>query len=106
MLPSWWKNKKIYEYQIRNTKYENRRAAITKQFLTKDDAQRSRYFLKIQDGCEQFCAYCIIPYTRGKLQSRPLAEVIAEVESAVKAGWQEIVLTGIHLGLSELIMSG
>jgi len=60
---------------------------------------RSRYFLKIQDGCEQFCSYCIIPYTRGKLQSRPMAEVVAEAEAAVKAGWQEIVLNGIHLGL-------
>jgi threonylcarbamoyladenosine tRNA methylthiotransferase MtaB len=60
---------------------------------------KSRYFLKIQDGCEQFCSYCIIPYTRGKLQSRPMAEVIAEAEAAVRAGWQEIVLNGIHLGL-------
>ncbi len=60
---------------------------------------RSRYFIKIQDGCEQFCSYCIIPYTRGKLYSRPMPEVINEVKQAVKAGYREVVLCGIHLGL-------
>jgi len=60
---------------------------------------RSRYFIKIQDGCEQFCSYCIIPYVRGKLKSRPEAEVTAEIKQAVKAGYGEIVLSGIHLGL-------
>ncbi len=60
---------------------------------------KSRYFLKIQDGCEQFCSYCIIPYTRGKLWSKPENEVIDEVECAINDGYQEIVLCGIHLGL-------
>ncbi|HTX87105.1 MAG TPA: tRNA (N(6)-L-threonylcarbamoyladenosine(37)-C(2))-methylthiotransferase MtaB [Candidatus Nanoarchaeia archaeon] len=60
---------------------------------------RSRYFLKVQDGCEQFCSYCVIPFTRGKLQSRPMSEVLAEAEAAVKKGYREIVLCGIHLGL-------
>jgi len=60
---------------------------------------RSRYFIKIQDGCEQFCSYCIIPYVRGKLKSRPEAEVTAEIKQAVKAGYGEVVLSGIHLGL-------
>jgi threonylcarbamoyladenosine tRNA methylthiotransferase MtaB len=59
----------------------------------------SRYFLKIQDGCEQFCTYCIIPYTRGKLTSRSEDEVIKEAEEEVSRGCKEIVLTGIHLGL-------
>jgi len=59
---------------------------------------RSRYFIKIQDGCEQFCSYCIIPFTRGKLSSRPIKEVINEVRQAVKVGYREIVLCGIHLG--------
>jgi len=59
----------------------------------------ARYFIKIQDGCEQFCSYCIIPYTRGKLKSRPMQEVIDEVRQAVKAGYREVVLCGIHLGL-------
>jgi len=61
--------------------------------------ERSRYFIKIQDGCEQYCSYCIIPYVRGKLKSRPEAEVIEEVKQAVAAGFGEIVLSGIHLGL-------
>lgn len=60
---------------------------------------KGRYFIKIQDGCEQFCSYCIIPYTRGKLRSRPAEEIIAEIKQAVKAGYREIVLSGIHLGL-------
>ncbi len=60
---------------------------------------RSRYFIKIQDGCEQFCSYCIIPYTRGKLKSGEEKDIINEIKQAVKAGFREIVLCGIHLGL-------
>jgi len=60
---------------------------------------RSRYFIKIQDGCEQFCSYCIIPYTRGKFKSRGDVEIISEIKQAVKSGYREIVLCGIHLGL-------
>ena len=60
---------------------------------------RVRYFIKIQDGCEQYCSYCIVPYTRGKLKSRGEKEVICEIEQAVKNGYREIVLSGIHLGL-------
>jgi threonylcarbamoyladenosine tRNA methylthiotransferase MtaB len=60
---------------------------------------RSRYFIKIQDGCEQFCSYCIIPYTRGSLQSRPVDSILSEIKLAVKSGFEEIVLSGIHLGL-------
>jgi len=60
---------------------------------------RSRYFLKVQDGCQQFCTYCIIPHTRGKLASRPKQEILAEVAEAVAAGFREVVLCGIHLGL-------
>lgn len=60
---------------------------------------RARYFLKIQDGCEQFCAYCIIPHTRGRLYSRLTRDIIVEARRAVKKGYREIVLSGIHLGL-------
>lgn len=59
---------------------------------------RTRAFLKIQEGCTNFCTYCIIPYARGSLRSRPVVSIIAEAEKMVKAGFQEIVLTGIHLG--------
>lgn len=61
--------------------------------------ERSRYFLKIQDGCEQFCSYCNIPFARGKLASRGAQEIIAETEQAIQHGFGEIVLCGIHLGL-------
>lgn len=59
---------------------------------------RTRAFLKIQEGCTNFCTYCIIPYARGPLRSRKLASIKKEAEKLVKAGFKEIVLTGIHLG--------
>jgi threonylcarbamoyladenosine tRNA methylthiotransferase MtaB len=57
----------------------------------------TRAFLKIQDGCSQYCAYCIIPYARGPIRSRDPANVTEEVRSLAGAGYKEIVLTGIHL---------
>jgi len=59
---------------------------------------KSRYFIKIQDGCESFCSYCIVPFTRGKLKSRSKSELIDEIKSAINAGYREIVLSGVHLG--------
>jgi len=61
-------------------------------------AGRSRAFLKIQDGCDVGCSYCILPRVRGRPRSRPLQDVRAEAERLVAAGFAEIVLTGIHLG--------
>jgi threonylcarbamoyladenosine tRNA methylthiotransferase MtaB len=63
-----------------------------------DAPGRTRAFLKVQEGCTNFCTYCIIPYARGPLRSRPLQSVIRETEKLVAAGFKEIVLTGIHLG--------
>lgn len=60
--------------------------------------ERTRAFLKIQEGCQNFCTFCIIPYTRGPLRSRALFSVRREAEKLVAAGFREIVLTGIHLG--------
>ena len=60
-------------------------------------ADHTRAFLKVQDGCNQFCSYCIIPYTRGRVRSRRPKEVVAEVRELAAAGYQEVVLTGIHL---------
>ena len=57
----------------------------------------TRAFIKVQDGCNQFCSYCIIPYTRGRVRSRTVKDTENEVRSLAKAGCQEIVLTGIHL---------
>jgi threonylcarbamoyladenosine tRNA methylthiotransferase MtaB len=59
--------------------------------------ERTRGFIKIQDGCNQFCAYCKVPYARGKQHSRPLEEIIAEAEAHAGAGCKELVLTGIHI---------
>ena len=58
---------------------------------------RTRATLKIQDGCVNFCSYCIIPFARGPLRSRPLDELSAEVAMLSREGYREIVLTGIHL---------
>lgn len=60
-------------------------------------ADHTRAFIKVQDGCNQFCSYCIIPYTRGRVRSRRPEDVVREVEALVARGYQEIVLTGIHL---------
>ena len=59
---------------------------------------RTRAFIKIQDGCENFCSYCIIPFVRGKCRSKNFNQVIEEAKSLVNNGFYEIVLTGIHTG--------
>ena len=59
---------------------------------------KTRAFVKIQDGCNNFCSYCIIPYTRGNVRSKPKDDVIKEVKELIKSGHQEIVLAGIHTG--------
>src|SRR5665648_983661 len=62
------------------------------------EEHRARAFLKIQEGCNQFCTYCIIPYARGPLRSRLPENALAEARRLVEAGHPEIVLTGIHTG--------
>ncbi|HHV10290.1 MAG TPA: MiaB/RimO family radical SAM methylthiotransferase [Clostridiales bacterium] len=59
--------------------------------------EKTRAVVKIQDGCNRFCSYCIIPYVRGRVRSRKEAEIIAEITELVKKGYQEVVLTGIHI---------
>jgi len=63
-----------------------------------EGTHKTRAFLKIQEGCNQFCTYCIIPYARGPLRSRSLANITEEVTNLVAVGFKEIVLIGIHLG--------
>ncbi len=60
-------------------------------------SEHTRAYIKIQDGCNQFCSYCIIPYARGRVRSRQIEEVIGEVKGLVASGYREIVLTGIHI---------
>ena len=59
--------------------------------------ERTRAFIKVQDGCNQFCSYCIIPYARGRVRSREIGDVLGEVQALARSGYQEVVLTGIHL---------
>ncbi|MBR3161485.1 MAG: tRNA (N(6)-L-threonylcarbamoyladenosine(37)-C(2))-methylthiotransferase MtaB [Bacilli bacterium] len=84
------------------TKYKNiynlREEALFEDMEIKNFANHTRAFVKIQDGCNAFCSYCIIPYTRGKIRSKKFNDVISEVTNLVKNGYKEIVLTGIHTG--------
>ena len=81
---------KIIEENTRNFEYEE--LGITSY------TENVRAFLKIQDGCNNFCTYCIVPYRRGKMRSRSKENVIKEAEYLVSQGYQEIVLSGIHVG--------
>lgn len=63
----------------------------------KDIKEKTRAFLKIQEGCNQYCSYCIIPYARGPIRSRKKSEIIKEIRNLVDHGFKEVVLTGIHV---------
>lgn len=84
------KEKKKLIYDLTNVEFEDMQ--IT------DFENHTRAFVKVQDGCNAFCSYCIIPYTRGRVRSKPLNSVINEVTALVEEGYKEIVLTGIHTG--------
>ena len=60
-------------------------------------AEHTRAYIKVQDGCNQFCSYCIIPYARGRVRSRSMENVVEEVKTLAAGGYKEVVLTGIHL---------
>lgn len=62
-----------------------------------ETCEHTRAYIKIQDGCNQFCSYCLIPYARGRVRSREKADIIAEITGLAKKGYKEFVLTGIHL---------
>ncbi len=68
------------------------------EFSIKNFEGHTRAFVKVQDGCNSFCTYCIIPYVRGRSRSKTIAEVVKEVKDLIAAGYQEIVLTGINVG--------
>ena len=77
--------------------YENFDEEFEDMYITNMQS-RTRAFVKIQDGCENFCSYCIIPYTRGKCRSKKMETVLKEVNELVNNGYKEVVLTGIHTG--------
>lgn len=73
---------------------------IQKEFqdtLSMDSSRRCRAFLKIEDGCNRFCSYCIIPYARGRVRSLPLSKIKKDIENLAKSGYKEVVLVGINL---------
>lgn len=74
-----------------------REASFTDMFIN-EASGKTRAFVKIQDGCENFCSYCIIPFVRGKCRSKVKDKVIFEITELVRRGYKEIVLTGIHTG--------
>ena len=76
-------------YDLFNVEFEN---------MSLNNFDKTRAFIKIQDGCNNFCSYCIIPYTRGNVRSKKKEDVLAEINSLVENGHKEIVLTGIHTG--------
>lgn len=74
--------------------------------LYHDQHERTRAFVKVQDGCQSFCTYCIVPYTRGPVRSKAPDDVIREISQLVDIGYREIVLTGIHTGQYGRSMEG
>ena len=67
---------------------------------------RTRAYLRVQDGCESYCSYCIVPYARGKSRSLPIADVLDQAAAYAESGHREIVITGIHIGRYGLDLSG
>ncbi|MGL4282955.1 tRNA (N(6)-L-threonylcarbamoyladenosine(37)-C(2))-methylthiotransferase MtaB [Eubacterium aggregans] len=80
-----------------NAVYDNSRSRDFEELTVSENRSHTRAFLKVQEGCDQFCTYCIVPYARGRVRSRSLDSVVAEVSRLVEAGFWEMVLTGIHI---------
>ena len=70
----------------------------TPEFMINQFDGHTRAFVKVQDGCNSFCSYCVIPYVRGRSRSRPIDNIVKEVEGLIQAGFKEIILTGINVG--------
>lgn len=92
MVNEYQKNhqKIVKFYDMKNTDFEN--------MLIKTYEDRTRAFVKIQDGCNNYCTYCIIPYLRGTIRNKDFNESVEEIKELVESGFKEIVLTGIHTG--------
>lgn len=87
------KERNIVPMQVTEEEFEKEHH-MTKEAMAQ---KHTRAYLKVQNGCNQYCTYCIIPYVRGLLSSKPVEDVVYEVEQFAKDGIQEVVLTGIHL---------
>ena len=91
----------LEEYQSGNGQKEERidleKPVEYEELELASTGEHTRAYLKVQDGCNQFCSYCIIPYVRGRVRSRKIAHVMDEVHALAAKGYKEVVLTGIHL---------
>lgn len=95
-------------------KNENKQKVFKSNIFKKEDLEaeggqelsHTRSFLKIQDGCNSFCSFCIIPYARGKSRSIPISQIVYKVKELEKQGIKEVVLTGVHIGDYEDIVGG
>jgi len=92
LLEEYFKKKEIINLQ------QKERPQEFEDMYIDDFPGRTRAFVKIQDGCDNFCSYCIIPYVRGKCRSKEEDKVVDEIQGLVKNGYKEVVLTGIHTG--------
>lgn len=92
LLDEYFKNKETIQLTYNN------RLSLFEDMYIDDFPGRTRAFVKIQDGCDNFCSYCIIPFVRGKCRSKEHDKVVEEVTALVNNGYKEVVLTGIHTG--------
>ena len=92
LLDEYFKNKELLQLQ-----YTGRLKEFEDMYIN-DFPGRTRAFVKIQDGCDNFCTYCIIPFVRGKCRSKEEQKVVEEITDLVNNGYKEVVLTGIHTG--------
>ncbi len=83
------KNSAVLDINEPNMDYES--------MMLSDTAERTRAYIKIQDGCNQFCTYCLIPYARGRVRSREKEDILKEIKALCEKGYKEFVLTGIHV---------
>lgn len=95
-IPNRYKGDLLAYIEAHEKHIEMKPSEESRLWITENEG-KTRAFLKVQDGCRQFCTYCIIPYVRGPLVSRPIEQCKKEAEGLAKNGYQEIVLTGIHL---------
>ena len=93
ILKGYWNHEEKEEYHIIDINHTDE----YEELKIEKTAEHTRAYIKIQDGCNQFCTYCIIPFARGRVRSRSKEEIMKEIQVLAEAGYQEIVLTGIHL---------
>jgi len=97
IVPNKYKEN-LFQYIGNEGSGENAKNSIMKNKGTSGSAGKTRAFIKIQDGCDSYCSYCIIPFARGNLKSRDPKSIKAEFEEKLKEGYREVVLVGIHIG--------